>query len=432
MEAERLKYRLCTLGRFTSVQVVVQVIGIASGILLVRTLSKEEYAYFTIAATMQAAMNVLADSGITSALSATGGKVWNNRVLFGQLISTALYLRRYPAVASIIVITPLMLWLLNGNGASISSAILIATAVLSGFYFQITDGVLIIVPRLFSQIRRIQHIDLASALFRLILILIAYALLLNAATAVIAAAASFGMQYYFLKRWVAKDINIRSRISHEDKHTILRIVRSQAPHAVYFCIQGQISIWLISIFGDASGVAEVGALGRITVIFTIMNTILSSIALPRFARCQTKSALVGKYWQILGIYSLLSLALLAFVIFIPGVFLWILGKNYAHLNVELILMTLSAVLYTMLGTIWSINASRAWILSAWASIPVGIIAQILLLSILNVSTVKGVLLFNILLTLPGFIMHGYRSYAGFKTVGAGAFTYDNANLKKSI
>src|ERR1044072_5351004 len=46
-----------TLTKFVSVQVAVQAMMIASGILLVRVLTQTEYAYFTIANSMQATMS---------------------------------------------------------------------------------------------------------------------------------------------------------------------------------------------------------------------------------------------------------------------------------------------------------------------------------------------------------------------------------------
>src|SRR5258705_1180628 len=64
------------LSRFVTVQVAVQLMGVASGILLVRTLSQTEYAYFTLAFSMMSTMSILADSGISISLSPIGGRVW--------------------------------------------------------------------------------------------------------------------------------------------------------------------------------------------------------------------------------------------------------------------------------------------------------------------------------------------------------------------
>ena len=49
------------VGRFASVQMLVQLIAFVTGILLVRRMEQREYGLFTVANTMQGTMNVLAD-----------------------------------------------------------------------------------------------------------------------------------------------------------------------------------------------------------------------------------------------------------------------------------------------------------------------------------------------------------------------------------
>src|ERR1039457_1177875 len=86
----RAFHRARVVGSFAIVQGVVQVIGFLSGILLVRWLDQREYAYFTIANTMQGTINLLADIGISVGLVSIGGRVWHDRYRFGQLINTGL------------------------------------------------------------------------------------------------------------------------------------------------------------------------------------------------------------------------------------------------------------------------------------------------------------------------------------------------------
>ena len=66
------------LGRFVSIQVVIQGLGFASGILIVRSLSKQDYAWYTVANMLASTMTLLADSGISAALSSLGGTVWQD------------------------------------------------------------------------------------------------------------------------------------------------------------------------------------------------------------------------------------------------------------------------------------------------------------------------------------------------------------------
>jgi O-antigen/teichoic acid export membrane protein len=69
---------------YVTVQLMVQLLSSAVGILIVRSVTQREYAIFTIAMTIQGTLISLADIGISSALSGIGGKVWQDPHRFGQ------------------------------------------------------------------------------------------------------------------------------------------------------------------------------------------------------------------------------------------------------------------------------------------------------------------------------------------------------------
>src|SRR3954467_13876865 len=115
----RALHRARVVGNFALVQGVVQLVSFLSGILLIRHLDQREYAYFTIANTMQGTLNVLADIGISIGLVSIGGRVWQDRHRFGQLVRTASNLRRKLGVIATIVVTPILCVMLVKNGASL-------------------------------------------------------------------------------------------------------------------------------------------------------------------------------------------------------------------------------------------------------------------------------------------------------------------------
>ncbi|MFM6347381.1 MAG: polysaccharide biosynthesis protein, partial [Dolichospermum sp.] len=92
---DKLFYWFKLLSKFVSVQLIVQALGFVSGIILIRSLSKEEYSYLTIANSMQSMMNGLADSGVSIGISEIAGKVWSDKYRFSQLIVSALELRKW-------------------------------------------------------------------------------------------------------------------------------------------------------------------------------------------------------------------------------------------------------------------------------------------------------------------------------------------------
>lgn len=404
-----------TLSKFVSLQLVIQIIGFASGILLVRTLDSQQYAYYTIANTMQSAMSILADSGINIALISIGGKIWQDHNRFSQLINTALQLRFFFAVVVFVVVVPIMLWMLISNGTSTMYAVLISIFVLLGINAQLTTGVLDVVPQLHSQLRRLQNIELIFNISRFIFIVVAFLTYLNAAIAVLTASIALMLKRYVLKSWITDSFDINAQVNDEDRKSILRIVRIQAPNSIFYCIQGQVTVFLISIFGSAQSIAEVGALGRISVIFLIIKSVMDTIVVPSFSRCQSHSILLRRYWQVLVIYLLISTGIVSVVLLFPDQILWILGSQYTHLKIEVFWMILSVVVNGLFGIIRSLNISKAWIELTWLYAPLTIITQIMLLLFFDFSTTKGVIIFGILSLLPNLILNLFISYKGFST-----------------
>jgi O-antigen/teichoic acid export membrane protein len=410
-----LIYQAKILSKFVLVQLCVQVLGLANGILLVRALDQQQYAYFTIANTMQGTMNILADSGISSAITSVGGKLWQDRYRFGQLINTAMLLRRYFALIAVVVVTPLLIWMLVGNGSSIVYAVFITVGVLVGLNFQLTASVLGVVPRLHSQLNRIQNIDLIAAFSRLIFLVVALFIFLDAGVAIYIASIVFALQHFVLNRWVGDNIDQKAPVNEEDKAAILKIVKPQTPNAIFYCVQGQLNIWLIGLFGNTQNIAEFGALGRLAVIFSVFSAVMSGIVLPSFARCQSVNILSRRYWQIIGGFCVFGLMLVSLAVFFPTQVLWILGNQYQHLESEVVLMVASTVLSSLAGIMWSINSAKAWIEYVWIEPPLRIILQIILLMSLDISTVKGVLIFNILSAASPVFVNAFLTYKGFSS-----------------
>src|SRR2546421_8773251 len=120
-----------SIGNYALVQAAVQIIAFSSGILLVRWLPQREYAFFTIANAMQATLILLADIGISVGLISIGGRVWQDRHRFGQLINTGLGLRRKLAAIPAIIVAPRLYFMLVKNGAAGSFSLILLSPVLA-------------------------------------------------------------------------------------------------------------------------------------------------------------------------------------------------------------------------------------------------------------------------------------------------------------
>ncbi|MGI8889206.1 MAG: lipopolysaccharide biosynthesis protein [Chthoniobacterales bacterium] len=403
------------VGQFASIQMLVQLIAFASGILLVRKMDQHEYAFFTIANTMQGTLNVLADIGISIGLVSIGGRVWQDGHRFGQLVSTGLKLRRKLSAAAIIGVVPLLYYMLAKNGASLFYAVILIAAVLGGLYVQLSLGVLEVVPRLRSDIRQIQKIDFTGSIVRLAVLIALAFTFLNAGVAAFVGSGALLLQYTLLRRYARGVIDLKAEENPDDRKAMLGFIRNQAPNAIFFCLQGQITILLITIFGHRAGaVAEVGALGRLAMIFTVLGNLIINIFAPAFARCQEARKLRWLYAGIAGGVICFSLVILEGAAALPNQFLFVLGNRYSHLQHELLLMVAAATVNMVASTLWTLNASRAWIAGSWLYIPLTLGTQLMLIPYVNFSTVTGVLTFNLFSAFPSLVLNIGLSYRGFR------------------
>jgi O-antigen/teichoic acid export membrane protein len=390
---------------YSFVQAIAQGLGFLAGILIVRSLKKEEYAYFLIVNTMIPMMNLLSDNGISSSLFAIGGKVWQDDQRMGSLIKTAMILRRQLVLVSFIVVTPILIWLLMHNHAPLHTVVWLVLLTLVGVFFQLNIGVLNVVLSLRQQLSRMQTLVFVSVLPRLMLIVLFIALgILNASWAIVAGCFALIVQYVLLRHWVKPQIDWHAPSDVQYRKDTIAIVKQQAPQIIYFCLQSQIGIWLISIFGHTHSVADLGALGRIGMIFSIFVSTTLALVAPRFARCQDATRLRTLYVLILiGFAGVLMLGVV-FAWLFPAPLLWLLGAQYAKLGNLMCLSVLATATYSLAGLIYSLNVNRGWITPALIIIPAEILTQIILCLSFNLSSVYGVLMIGVFAPIiPGII-----------------------------
>jgi hypothetical protein len=278
------------------------------------------------------------------------------------------------------------------------------------------------VPRLRADVRRIQIIDFTGAIARFIMLLALMFVFLSASVAIAVASATLFLQYIMLHRYVAGVIDLNAPPNPEDRQEIVRLIKHLAPNAIFYSVQGQITVFLISIFAHrATSVAEVGALGRLAMIFAVISNLLTNVFVPAFARCQEPRRLRLLYLAIVGGVVVFSLFILGAAGFFPAQFLFVLGNKYAHLGRELFLMVTGTVISAVAGTLWALNASKAWVSGSWLYIPLTLATQIALVPYTDFSNVAGVLIFNLVSALPSLVLNLVLSYRGFLSLPQPSF-----------
>jgi len=393
------------LGKFGGIQVLVQLLGFCSGLLLVRIMSKDSYALYTLANAMLGTMAVLADSGVGSGAMAVAGRVWNDAAKLGQVVKTALHIRRIFAFAAVVFLSPVLFIWLGNHGAGTGNAAIATLLVALTLYIQTGNAIFGLVPRILLQTDRLQMVEFFTALVRLAAVCAVSLVFLNLTTALLATVVAAAFQWALFLRITKNDFRQSVDVDSEIQTKILHTVGLHAPSAIYFCIQSHVIVWLLGIFGTSATIANAGALGRLAVVFMIVGNILASLVMPRFSRCNSAALLWRRYHQVLALLALaLSILVLAALLF-PKPMLWILGNKYQNLENEFFLMVVAQSFNCLLTAVSSLNLGRGWITPPWIVIPVGVLSYTLLIMWIGAFTLAQVLEVGILATLVGIIIN---------------------------
>ena len=387
-------------------QLIVQAIGLVSGVIVIRLLSTAEYGLYTLANTMLGTMVILADGGISTGVLAQGGKVWKDKEQLGIVLATGLDLRKKFALGSLLIALPILIYLLRHHGASWAMSAAIVGSLIPAFFTALSGTLLQIIPRLNQDIIPLQRNNLISNIVRLSSI---SALLLFpfAFVAILAAGLPQIWANFDLRKITAKYAHWNYKPDPLVRSEILTFVKRILPGSIYFCISGQIMIWIISIFGSRADMAQIGALGRLAIVLSIFNIIFSTLISPRFARLEARfDLLLKRFLQIQLVLIVLGFAIVFLINIFSTEILWILGKEYQSLETELVLNMIGSCVGLLAGTSFGLFTSRGWILHPLISIPVSLLSIIAGVIYFDVSSLKGVLYLNIYLAIVQMLLNG--------------------------
>ncbi|MFA5983159.1 MAG: hypothetical protein WC782_04005 [Methylococcaceae bacterium] len=379
-----------------SAQIIVQATGFLSGILILRLLPAHEYALYTLANTMLGTMCLLADSGVATGVMSQGGKVWQDKTKLGAVFSTGMRLRKRFALFSLLLAIPILLYLLRKHDASWLTSGLVTLSLIPTFFSSLSGTLLEIPLKLHQDISRLQKIQVVSNIGRLCLI--GMTLFVYPFAAIALTCASFGQLWsnWQLRKACNRYADRNQPIDLIVQTEIVSKVKRILPGAIYYCVSGQITIWLMSIFGSSESVAQIGALGRLAMILSLISSVFGTLIVPRFAKLNDNpKLLLGRFLQAESILIVLACAIVACVWFFPSQVLWILGKQYSELTSEVFLLALGSCITMVSGGAVNLCFAKGFIPKPLINIGLQISVQALILANINFSTLHGALLFSI-------------------------------------
>jgi O-antigen/teichoic acid export membrane protein len=387
------------------VQVLVQGVGLLSGILLVRILPVEQYALYTLANTMLGTMTVLADSGVSPGVMSQAGLVWKDSQKLGAVIATGVSLRRKMAIPSVLIASPILIYVLSQNDAGAFMSVIILLSLLPSFLMALSSNIYEIVPKLHQDIIYIQRSQLVLNISRFLLLLVTTFFFPFAFVAVLSAGVPQILYNKGIKKLANRYISFEEPENTTVRNDILKVVKRGLPDAIYYCFSGYLTLFLISYFGKTSSIASFGALGRISAIFTVFSMIVNMLLVPRYARLnQDRMLLLRNFLKILLLTFVISVGVGGGIYFFASKILIVFGTSYKNLETELMLVGLQSIVTFILGVIFSLNTARGWYITPITYISISILVTMVGILYFDFSSLRNSLFFNLLITVTQMLL----------------------------
>jgi O-antigen/teichoic acid export membrane protein len=389
------------------------------GLLCIRLLPVGEYAKFVVVFAIQGSLMVLLDVGISGTFIPLVGERIEDRQLIADYLASLRQIAHWLfAIAAPITVVAYPLLVRNRHWSWQIVAAMIAIVLVSAWFARVgsTYGSVLILQRDRGRWYRAQ---IVSGLGALALLGIFYGLhWFGAFTAILIGVAKIiwvALIYYLRAREL---LGVKGTPSKEKRTAIIQLTLPAVPSVVYYALSGQISVFLITIFGRTAAVASVGALSRLGQIFTLLSPMNALLVEPYFARLP-RERLKSHYLLAFVAAGACGAGMVALAHIFPGLFLWVLGPKYAGLRTEVVLVILAGAIGLVGGVVASVNGSRRFTYYSFvlADNIITLIVQIIFIWKVDLSTVKAVLWFNIATITPTFFIGILAAFYGFAKGG---------------
>lgn len=403
-----------SIGRYVVSQGVAQAIAFLTGILIVRSMPKQDYAYYSIAVSMIAATALVAESGLNSALMSRGASVRDDKARLSSLFVSGMRFRFISGIPIVLIGTSLVCYLLLENGLVLEQAILCSAIVLCTLWSTVTTGTIQTFHRLDLQFDLIRNTSLVVSGLRLLLVAgLIFAALTNAPLVLAVSLACALGTNLILKHFAARRLDFRAPRNPKDRSAFGVSARRTIPMTLMLVASEQSILFFLSIRGTPEVIANVSALARFSIVFTIVNLVVVDIAAPMFARTEADvKLLLRRFLAVAGSYTLLATGLVVLVGMTAPLLLKLLGERYAGLELALLIVAAGSAVLNIGYALSSLNQARGWTKYSWIYIPLIVVWAVLGLSLIRLDDTVGAAIFIASQALPGLVTQCVRFIAG--------------------
>lgn len=392
----RLRRWAGILVAFFTAQGLVQLVGLVSGLLLVRALPVRELALYTLAMSVVTFFTFLSDLGSTGSLVHFFHRAARDGEAFPSYLAAVLSLRRLGFLLGAVAVAVVFPRIAAAKGYGLREIAPVLAVILCTAWFQIGSAVRLLALRLGDRYGLSYQAEVAGSALRLLLILgMVAASQLRAWIGLLASALGTAATALLASRTGAPRTTAETDLR-PYRRRVLRYLLPTLPSALYFAIQSPLVVWLAATFGDTRNIAEVGALTRLGMAVGLFSTLTGVVFLPRLARITDDRLYRARYLQFGAALCAIAAALFLAAASMPRLFLMLLGEHYSGLHRELLLVVAGAGLTLLDAYAVGVNLARSW--TRWQGLAMlGLVAvQAILVAALPLSTTPGVITFNLL------------------------------------
>jgi O-antigen/teichoic acid export membrane protein len=344
-------------------------------------------------------ITILTDIGFGSAISGLVGTRYQDKSLLGSYIKTASRLRQILLIiiAGGAVLLVLAFHNVQFQGYGRREVVFLSLAILLTVQFQAWASYYEIPLLLHNKLISFYTPQIAAAALRIVSSVVLYELHWISSTTIIAAntlsIVIMGVSYRLMARpW----IHVPRVASKEHGREMVRFLLPLLPGTVYQALQGQISLFLIALFGHVGQIAEVAAAGRIGQLFLLLNSSNSVLVGPFFSKTP-RSLFRRRYVYAMAACAAVAVAVAASARLFPGPYLLLLGAQYSNLTPQVQLVIYAAAIGYFVGAMWSVAVARKWVFWWSGSLQVIVLTLVQLVCVvfLPLNTSEGVLKMNI-------------------------------------
>jgi len=385
------------------------------GFLCVRLLPVADYAKYVTVFGFLSTLSILMDISFSSALLPLIGERIDNSKLIADYVASLRQLARwlFVVLAPITMVAyPLIVSRQHWNWRIIAA--MLAILIVSAWCARVAGayGAVLIVRRDRKVWYRAQIISSLGTLTLLGVVWALHALNSFSAMLINVAGIMFVAISYFLR--ARSLLGVVGTPSPQKRKAIVQLTAPNLPSVILYAFQGQISLFLITYFGYTSGVASVGALTRLGQIFALFSQMTPMLIEPYFARLPKESLkrnYLGLFVAEVGMCGLFTWSAYSF----PGLFLWILGHQYSGLRHEVFLLIVGSSIGYFAGVLWVVHNARRF--TYWwygmTNVIVQLGVQITFICKYDLSTVRAVLIMNIVTAAASFSVILFTGFYGF-------------------